>query len=161
MIYTIQVKPKSELDTLYQIESLGYTAYVPREERQIRKRGKWHSQINMIFSGYVFIDTDKITNKLYYELKEIDGFIRVLGAGEPSPLSPTECEQIKWLCNNGNIIAPSHYIIDENGKIKFVDGVIMNLQHLIVDIKLRQKRVKLRITVEGKSFLVTLPVEKV
>lgn len=141
------------------IESLGYTAYVPREERQIRKRGKWHSQINMIFSSYVFLDIDFITSHLYYQLKKIDGFIRVLG--EPSPLSPTESEQIKWLCNNGNIIAPSHYIIDENKKIKFLDGVIMNLQHLIVDIKLRQKRVKLRVTVEGKSFVVTLPVEKV
>lgn len=54
-----------------------------------------------------------------------------------------------------------YYIIDENKKIKFLDGAVMNLQHLIVDIKLRQKCVKLRITVEGKSFLVTLPVEKV
>lgn len=141
------------------IESLGYTAYVPREERQIRKRGKWHSQVNMIFPSYVFIDTDFITNHLYYQLKKIDGFIRVLG--EPSPLSATESEQIRWLCNNGQIITPSHYIIDENKKIKFLDGAVMNLQHLIVDIKLRQKRVKLRITVEGKSFLVTLPVEKV
>lgn len=159
MIYTIQVKPKSELDVMKSIESLGYTAYVPREERQIRKRGKWHSQVNMIFPSYVFIDTDFITNHLYYQLKKIDGFIRVLG--EPSPLSATESEQIRWLCNNGQIITPSHYIIDENKKIKFLDGAVMNLQHLIVDIKLRQKRVKLRITVEGKSFLVTLPVEKV
>ena len=141
------------------IESLGYTAYVPREERQIRKHGKWHSQINMIFAGYVFIDTDFITDNLYYQLRKIDGFIRVLG--EPSPLSATESEQIRWLCNNGQIITPSHYIIDENKKIKFLDGVVIDLQHLIVDIKLRQKRVKLRITVEGKSFLVTLPVEKV
>lgn len=159
MIYTIQVKPKSELDVMKSIESLGYTAYVPREERQIRKRGKWHSQVNMIFPSYVFIDTDFITNHLYYQLRKIDGFIRVLG--EPSPLSATESEQIKWLCNNGQIITPSHYIIDENKKIKFLDGAVMNLQHLIVDIKLRQKHVKLRITVEGKSFLVTLPVEKV
>lgn len=141
------------------IESLGYTAYVPREEQQIRKRGKWHSQVNTIFPRYVFIDTDFVTNHLYYQLRKIDGFIRVLG--EPSPLSATESEQIRWLCNNGQIITPSHYIIDENKKIKFLDGAVMNLQHLIVDIKLRQKRVKLRITVEGKSFLVTLPVEKV
>lgn len=53
-----------------------------------------------------------------------------------------------------------YYIIDENKKIKFLDGAVMNLQHLIVDIKLRQKCVKLRITVEGKSFLVTLPVKR-
>lgn len=159
MIYTLQVKPKSELDVMKSIESLGYIAYVPREERQIRKRGKWHSQINTIFPSYVFLDIDFITNELYYKLKKIDGFIRILG--QPSPLSATESEQIKWLCNNGNIITPSHYIIDENSKIKFLDGVAMNLQHLIVDIKLRQKRVKLKITVEGKSFLVTLPVEKV
>lgn len=159
MIYTLQVKPKSELDVMKSIESLGYTAYVPREERQIRKRGKWHSQVNTIFPSYVFIDTDFITNHLYYQLRKIDGFIRVLG--EPSPLSLTESEQIKWLCNGGKIITPSHYIIDENKKIKFLDGAVMNLQHLIVDIKLRQKRVKLRITVEGKSFFVTLPVEKV
>ena len=159
MIYTLQVKSKSELDVMKSIESLGYTAYVPREERQIRKRGKWHSQVNTIFPSYAFIDTDFVTNHLYYQLRKIDGFIRVFG--EPSPLSATESEQLRWLSNNGQIITLSHYIIDENKKIKFLDGSVMNLQHLIVDIKLRQKRVKLRITVEGKSFLVTLPVEKV
>lgn len=159
MIYTIQVKPKTELDTLYQIERLGYTAYVPREEQQIRRRGKWNSQINMIFSNYVFLETNEISAEDYYNLKRIDGFLRILGS--PSPLSKTESEQIKWLCNNGNIIAPSHYIIDENGNIRFTDGVVKNLQHLIVDYRLRQKRVKLRITVEGKAFTVTLPIEKI
>jgi len=159
LIYTLQVKPKTEIDVMKSIESLGYTAYVPREERQIRKRGKWHSQINTIFPSYVFLDVAHIDDNMYHKIKKIDGFIRFLGS--PSPLSATESEQIKWLCNQGNIITPSHYIIDENSKIKFLDGVAMNLQHLIVDIKLRQKRVKLKITVEGKSFVVTLPVKKV
>lgn len=159
MIYTIQTKPKTELDVLKAIESLGYTAYAPREERQIRKRGKWHSQINYIFSGYIFVELDAVTPKIFHQLKKIDGFIKILG--EPSPLSATESEQIKWLCNDGKIITPSHYIINEYGKVKFVDGAIVNLQHLIADFKLRQKRVKLRITVEGKSFMVTLPVEKI
>ncbi len=159
MIYVIQTRPKTELDVLYRIERLGYTAYVPREEKQIRKHGKWHSQINFIFSGYIFIETDEITPKIFHELKKIDGFIKVLGS--PSPLSPTESEQIKWLCNGGKIITPSHYIINEYGKIKFSDGAVMNLQHLIISYNPRQKRAKLRLTVNGKSFNVTLPIEKI
>ena len=157
MIYVIQTKPNREFDLLKELERVGVKAFAPSENRKIRYRGKWHTQNTLIFSGYVFVDL-KYSPELFHEIHKLTGFIRFLGS--PSPLSAAEAEQIKWLCNGGKPIEPSHYRL-ENGKAVFVDGVIFRLQHLITNFNLRQHRVKLRITVNGKSFNVSLPVEKI
>lgn len=158
MIYVIQTKPNQEIFLLKELERVGVKAFAPSENRKIRYRGKWHTQNALIFSGYVFIDIEKYSPELFHKIHKLTGFIRFLGS--PSPLSPTEIEQIKWLCNDGKPIETSHYRL-ENGKAVFVDGVIFRLQHLITNFNLRQHRVKLRITVNGRSFNVSLPVEKI
>ena len=157
MIYVIQTKPNREFDLLKELERVGVKAFAPSENRKIRYRGKWHTQNTLIFSGYVFVDL-KYSPELFHEIHKLTGFIRFLGS--PSPLSMTETEQIKWLCNNGKPIETSHYRL-ENGKVVFVDGVVLRLQHLITSFCLRQHRVKLRLTINGRSFNVSLPVEKI
>lgn len=157
MIYVIQTKPNQEADLLKELERVGVKAFAPSENRKIRYRGKWHTQNTLIFSGYVFVDL-KYSPELFHEIHKLTGFIRFLGS--PSPLSVAEAEQIKWLCNGGNPIEVSYYRL-ENGKAVFVDGVVFRLQHLITSFCLRQHRVKLRLTVNGKSFNVSLPVEKI
>lgn len=158
MIYVIQTKPNREFDLLKELERVGVKAFAPSENRKIRYRGKWHTQNTLIFSGYVFVDL-KYSPELFHEIHKLTGFIRFLGS-HPSPLSATEVEQIKWLCNGGNPIEVSHYRL-ENGKAVFVDGVVFRLQHLITSFCLRQHRVKLRLTINGRSFNVSLPVEKI
>ena len=157
MIYVIQTKPNREFDLLKELERVGVKAFAPSKNRKIRYRGKWHTQNTLIFSGYVFVDL-KYSPELFHEIHKLTGFIRFLGS--PSPLSMTETEQIKWLCNNGKPIETSHYRL-ENGKVVFVDGVVLRLQHLITSFCLRQHRVKLRLTINGRSFNVSLPVEKI
>lgn len=157
MIYVIQTKPNREFDLLKELERVGVKAFAPSKNRKIRYRGKWHTQNTLIFSGYVFVDL-KYSPELFHEIHKLTGFIRFLGS--PSPLSMTETEQIKWLCNNGKPIETSHYRL-ENGKAVFVDGVVLRLQHLITSFCLRQHRVKLRLTINGRSFNVSLPVEKI
>ncbi len=143
---------------LKELERVGIKAFTPSENRKIRCRGKWHTQNVLIFSGYVFIDIEKYSPELFHKIRKLIGFIRFLGS--PSPLSMTETEQIKWFCNNGKPIETSHYRL-EDGKAKFIDGAVFKLQHLITSFCLRQHRVKLRLNVNGKSFNVSLPVEKI
>lgn len=157
MIYVIQTKPNHEADLLKELEKVGVKAFAPSENRKIRRRGKWHTQNVLIFSGYVFVEL-KYSPKLFHKIRKLTGFIRFLGS--PSPLSATESEQIKWLCNDGKPIEVSHYRL-EGGKAKFIDGVVFKLQRFITNFNLRQHRVKLRLTVNGKSFNVSLPVEKI
>lgn len=158
MIYTIQTKPNQETFLLKELERVGIKAFAPSENRKIRYRGKWHTQNVLIFSGYVFVDFKEYSPELFHKIRKLTGFIRFLGS--PSPLSMTETEQIKWLCNDGNPIEVSHYRL-ENGKAKFIDGVVFRLRHLVTNFNLRQHRIKLRLTVNGKSFNVSLPVEKI
>lgn len=157
MIYVIQTKPNREFDLLKELERVGVKAFAPSENRKIRYRGKWHTQNTLIFSGYVFVEL-KYSPELFHEIHKLTGFIRFLGS--PSPLSAAEVEQIKWLCNGGNPIEVSHYRL-ENGKAKFIDGVVFKLQRFITKFNLRQHRVKLRLTINGRSFNVSLPVEKI
>ena len=158
MIYVIQTKPNHEADLLKELERVGVKAFAPSENRKIRCRGKWHTQNVLIFSGYVFIDIEKYSPELFHKICKLTGFIRFLGS--PSPLSMTETEQIKWLCNSGNPIEVSHYRL-ENGKAVFVDGVVFRLRHLVTNFNLRQHRVKLRLTINSENFNVNLPVEKI
>ena len=158
MIYVIQTKPNREADLLKELEGVGVKAFAPSENRKIRCRGKWHTQNTLIFSGYVFVDL-KYSPELFHEIHKLTGFIRFLGS-PPSPLSATEVEQIKWLCNNGKPIETSHYRL-EDGKAKFIDGVVFELQRFITKFNLRQHRVKLRLTINSESFNVSLPVEKI
>ena len=158
MIYVIQTKPNQEAFLLKELERVGIKAFAPSENRKIRCRGKRHTQNVLIFSGYVFVDFKEYSPGLFHKVHKLTGFIRFLGS--PSPLSPTEIEQIKWLCNNGKPIEASHYRL-EDGKAKFIDGVVFKLQHLITKFDLRQHRVKLRLTINSRSFNVSLPVEKI
>ena len=157
MIYVIQTKPNQEAFLLKELERVGVKAFAPSENRKIRYRGKWHTQNTLIFSGYVFVDL-KYSPELFHEIHKLTGFIRFLGS--PSPLSMTETEQIKWLCNKGKPIETSHYRL-EDGKAKFIDGVVFELQRFITKFNLRQHRVKLRLTINSESFNVSLPVEKI
>lgn len=159
MIYVIQTKPNQEIFLLKELERVGVKAFAPSENRKIRRRGKWHTQNVLIFSGYVFIDIEKYSPELFHKIRKLIGFIRFLGS-PPSPLSATEFEQIKWFCNHGKPIETSHYRL-ENGKAVFVDGVVLRLQHLTTSFCLRQHRIKLRLTINGESFNVSLPVEKI
>ena len=159
MIYVIQTKPNYEADLLKELERVGVKAFAPSENRKIRCRGKWHTQNTLIFSGYIFVDLKEYSPDVFHKIHKLTGFIRFLGS-PPSPLSATEVEQIKWFCNNGKPIETSHYRL-EDGKAKFIDGAVFKLQHLITSFCLRQHRVKLRLTVNGKSFNVSLPVEKI
>ena len=159
MIYVIQTKPNREFDLLKELERVGVKAFAPSENRKIRCHGKWHTQNTLIFSGYIFVDLKEYSPDVFHEIHKLTGFIRFLGS-PPSPLSATEVEQIKWFCNNGKPIETSHYRL-EDGKAKFIDGAVFKLQHLITSFCLRQHRVKLRLTVNGKSFNVSLPVEKI
>lgn len=159
MIYVIQTKPNQEAFLLKELERVGVKAFAPSENRKIRCRGKWHTQNTLIFSGYIFVDLKEYSPDVFHKIHKLTGFIRFLGS-PPSPLSATEVEQIKWLCNGGNLIEVSHYRL-ENGKVKFIDGVVFKLQHLITSFCLRQHRVKLRLTINGRSFNVSLPEEKI
>lgn len=159
MIYVIQTKPNREFDLLKELERVGVKAFAPSENRKIRCHGKWHTQNTLIFSGYIFVDLKEYSPDVFHKIHKLTGFIRFLGS-PPSPLSATEVEQIKWFCNNGKPIETSHYRL-ENGKAVFVDGVVLRLQHLITSFCLRQHRVKLRLTINGRSFNVSLPVEKI
>lgn len=158
MIYVIQTKPNQESFLLKELKRVGIKSFMPSENKKIRYRGKWHTQNVLIFSAYVFIDIKEYSPDVFHKIHKLTGFIRFLGS--PSPLLVTETEQIKWLCNNGKPIETSHYRL-EDGKAKFIDGVVFELQRFITKFNLRQHRVKLRLTINSESFNVSLPVEKI
>lgn len=156
MMYVIQTKPNKESVFRRCLQNSGITAYIPEEQLQIRRHGKWHTENRYIFSGYVFIEAD-YSAELHQKIKRLDGFLHFLG--EPSPLSPAETEQIKWLCNNGKPVETSHFINSKNG-ISFIDGILAHSDFRIIKIYPRQKRAKISVSINGKNFKVFLPIEK-
>ncbi|SCX21116.1 Transcription termination factor nusG, partial [Ruminococcaceae bacterium P7] len=56
--YVLQVRTGYEEKIAAELNSRGYAAVVPLENRLIRRGGKWQPQPYIVFSGYVFVYLD-------------------------------------------------------------------------------------------------------
>lgn len=155
-MHVIQVVPGMGEIIQARLEWEHITSYAPSEEIDIRHKGKWHTEIRLLFPGYIFIDTE-YTSDLFHQLKYINGFIRFLG--EPSPLSDTEEKQIRFLCNDGKPIKTSYYTV-QDGVPVFTFGLLAAMDADIISLSPRQRRAKIQIHIGGLQFQCSLPAEK-
>lgn len=154
-IYVLYVQSNKENDVMYDLQDKGFTAYVPREKYTYRKGGKWHTEIRVLFDGYVFVELPNINGDNYYVIKNTYGVGNFVS--KTTNLSDTEAEYIKGLCNNGNIIETSVGHI-ENGVLKIDDGFLKQYEHKIVKYSRRQHRATVEITIYGEPYRITCAI---
>lgn len=53
--FVVQTKPRQEHIALDNLERQGYHAYLPRLRLQKRRRDQWHSVLEPLFPGYLFV----------------------------------------------------------------------------------------------------------
>ena len=102
MWYVLQVKTGDEIKVRDALLSKGVRALVPREDRIIRKDGKWGRRLYTLIPSYVFVDI-RFAAQIYYTIRAIPSVIRFVGTGygEPSTLSYLEAEWIRLLAGSG------------------------------------------------------------
>ena len=89
MIYVIYVQSGREHDVVATLRDKNINAYAPAHDLLERKGGVWRMVRRMIFPTYVFVNSEGITDELYYTVKNTVGVLRFLGR-PPTPLPMSE-----------------------------------------------------------------------
>ena len=144
------------------LDSKDVTFLWPRKNLRIRRRGKWQDKVASVYPGYIFLETQKIDNDLYWALRKTQGFYRFLRDNQNiEPLSKNDEEILKHFISCGEIIEKSRVAFDENDRIHIISGPLKGLEGLIVKVNRRKGRVKIRLNLYNNTLYADLGIETV
>jgi transcription termination/antitermination protein NusG len=132
----------------------------PRRKLTIRRKGKRIETLAPLFSGYLFLETESISEPIYRTIKRLPGFYRFLESNDRiRPLSGEDLELVGHFIKLGEIIGKSQVVFDENSRIHVKNGPLSGLEGKIVKVDRRKQRAKVRLDLYKESFLVDFGFE--
>lgn len=161
MIYVLQVKALEEEKVFKRLLKKGYKAYLPRQDKFQRKDGKWTLKTTLLFSGYVFVESDMNADE-YNEIKNISGVIKFLtyvGSNKPEPLGDDDIEFINYLENDNGVLKPI-CVSFENNVLKILDNEFKHYEDKIIKVDRRQKRIKVLLKFGELEHTLTLYINE-
>jgi transcription termination/antitermination protein NusG len=164
--YTIHVLTGSEDDFVRRLASvLGKERLIlPKKLMPIRRRGKQLKELQPLFPGYIFLNSENILGELevYWAIRRTEGFIRFLReSASPSPLSEPDLALIRQFISFGKYADTSKVTFDENDRIVVLEGPLKGLEGRIIKVNRRKGRAKVRFDFYETSYPVDLGFEVV
>lgn len=153
MWYVIQVRTGQEEKIKMQCQKniasdVLRECFIPYYEEQKHIKGKWETQKKILFSGYVFLDTEEIM-QLYADLKQVSGLTKLLKTGEEViPLTEKEMGFLDSFGGQKKIVSVSEGII-ENAKIIIKSGPLVGMERYIRKIDWHKRRAFLEVPMFG------------
>lgn len=140
--YVVQVRSGLEEDVRQRLADKGYAARIPRERRELRRRGAWREVNAILMPGYVFLGVKELRDSDYHRIRHIPGVLRLLG--EPTPIS--EAEAAFWrLESTGAALEPSTLALDAAGRPVVLSGPLLGREADIVWVNRRHRRAGVRV----------------
>ena len=155
MWYVIQVRTGTEEEIQRQCETIIdknilEKSFIPKYERERKYQGKWHTELKVLFPGYVFLVSDE-KEKLFFELKRIIGLTKLLGTGKTIvPLTDEEVNFLLRLGGEEQTVEMSEGII-ENDRMVVTSGPLKGNEGLIRKIDRHKRKAWLEIEM-GTNF---------
>jgi len=132
----------------------------PRRKLTIRRRGKRLDSLAPVFPGYIFLEADEITDKIFYPTKRLPGFYRFLESNDRiRALTGNDLELVTHFVRFGDVIGKSKVTFDANSRIEVKEGPLAGLEGRIVKVDRRKQRAKVRLDLYKESFLVDFGFE--
>lgn len=156
MIYVVHVQNGTEQRIVKSLRENGIDAYVPRHDLLERRKGKWNTVNRIIFPGYVFIQVNNISDRIYYIVKRTIGVLRFLGK-PPAPLTIIEESRLMWILKAENLPVSKGCI--SNGRVHITDGILTGREHCILKYSKRRKRCTLYCEINGKRHYFDVSAE--
>lgn len=158
--YVLHVRTGRELAVAEAAEGLeGVKSIVPIYTLEERHDGEWSTAHKLLFPGYVFVQTERLHAQRYYELKRLDGVIRLLGLAEgdiPRSVPEEEMAELLNLLDQDHMIGISEGVRKENGKVEIMAGPLAGLHGKIIKVDARQRRATVKLTLMGRSQTIRL-----
>lgn len=165
MWYVIQVRTGTEEEIQRQCEtiidkSILEKSFIPKYEQERKYQGEWHTELKVLFPGYVFlVSEDK--EKLFYELKNVMGLTKLLGTGETIvPLSDEEVDFLIKFGGEEQMVEMSEGII-ENARVIVTCGPLKGNEGLIKKIDRHKRKAWLEIEMFGRTIEMQVGLEVV
>lgn len=153
-MYVLHVTSDREQYILSELRRLKISCCAPMRTALERHGGQWLKVDRILLPSYVFLDCE-YNPENYYKTKSVDGVIRWLGS--PSPLPDYEEQYIQWLRNGDKPIEPSEITIAD-GKITATEGFLKGNEDKILELRKRQKRAVMELSIAGRKHKITLAV---
>ena len=132
----------------------------PRRKLKIRKKGRTRDILSPIFPGYVFLETESLSNETFWALRRSIGFYKFLRNNrEVQALAGHDKELLLHFLRIGEVVEKSKVYFDENNRIRVVDGALKGLEGRIVKVDRRKNRAKVSLSLYEDSFLVDFGFE--
>ena len=141
-------------------ESLGQVI-IPEEKTVEIKDGKRKDGSRNFMPGYVFVEMEPLS-ELFKTIQEIKGVSGFAGTGEtPVALSPDEMTNILNLIEDKKDKPKAEIKFRKGDKIKVIEGAFANFQGTVEDIDHDRARLRVMVTIFGRSTPVDLNVLEV
>lgn len=165
MWYVVQVQSGNELKTKelcnYLIgDEFLLKCFIPQYEQMKKYTGTWHKKMDVLFPGYMFIQTENI-NYIFHLLKGVPKLTKILGTDhEFVPIDITEKRFLEKFLNEGNVLEISTgYMVGE--QVHIMDGPMKEFNGKIKKINRHKRIAIIEIEMFGRSMEVSVGLEVV
>ncbi|MBR2836026.1 MAG: antiterminator LoaP [Coriobacteriales bacterium] len=164
MILVVQIFAKKEEKVAKRLgraeNSHLWKAFVPAREIQRKRQGVWHTEIDVLFPGYVFVETQSV-NELKQAVYALPDALKILSQGEEpaTALSPEEEANIKAFIAPGDNILRMSRGLQEGDNIIILEGPLKGFTSNIKDIDRHKRLAWLEIPICGRNVMVKVGLE--
>lgn len=167
--YALQVKTRSEEIYIRRallslaVNGLDKVRFIfPKRKLDIRQKGVSKPQIEPVFPGYVFIESENLENNVYWSLRTTPGFYRFLPENKDcKPLEGRDLALLNHFLSFGEVAEKSKVRFDENDRIQILEGPLKGLEGSIIKVDRRKGRVKVKLDMYKDQFAVDFAFEMV
>ncbi len=123
--------------------------FIPYYEEKKKYQGTWHTEKKIVFPGYVFMVSERLSD-LYEKLRKVIGLTKLLGTGkEIVPLSEEETALLKRMGAGERPLEISMGFI-ENGMVVVTEGPLVGMEGYIRKIDRHKRKAWLEIDMFGR-----------
>lgn len=156
MWYVVQVRTGTEERIREQcLKTIGgeilERCFIPYYKEQKKYHGIWHTEERVLFPGYIFMVSERLTD-LRQNLHKVIGMTKLLGTGEEIvPLRKEEIDLLKKMGVDEGPMELSAGLI-ENGTVMIIDGPLAGMEGCICKIDRHKRKAWLQIDMFGRTI---------